>query len=73
MNIKDKIKIRDRKFCPAHYLPHKFPIGKRIKNEKGHIHNSKLRRPRHNIFYKFLKCPNYKFMKKNSKNIYTRI
>jgi len=62
LNIKDKKIISRTRFYPPHYLPHKFPVGKKIKNEPCHIHKRKWRMFHHKLFCKLLKCPNYKFM-----------
>lgn len=62
MNIKDKYNISETLFCPPHYLPHKIPIGKKICNEKCHIHKAKWRMAHHKFFCKYLKCENYEFM-----------
>jgi hypothetical protein len=62
INIKDKLNISQTRCCPPHYLPHKFPMGRKICNEKCHIHKVKWRMWHHILFCKYLKCPNYKFM-----------
>jgi len=66
MNILDKENISNNKFCPPHYIPHKLPFGKKITNEKCHIHKAKWRMKHHTIFCKILKCPHYKFMMKTN-------
>jgi len=74
MEVKDKIVFKTHKklCCPPHYIPHKIPDGKPIKNEPCHTHNKTWRRVHHNIFCKLLKCPNYKFMKKETEKITER-
>lgn len=68
INIIDKIEISQTKFCPAHYLPHKLPIGKKIKNECCHYHKAKWRMLHHKFFCKILKCPHSEFMIKMHNN-----
>ena len=67
MKSRDKIFISKKRFCPGHYLPHKFPFGKKITNELCHIHKNKLNIIHHNIFCRLLKCPNHGFMIKHHK------
>ena len=67
MNIKDKIVISKKRFCPPHRLPHKLPFGKKITKEPCHIHEHSLRMLHHRPFCKLIKCPNYEFMMKCSK------
>ncbi|MBT4540775.1 hypothetical protein HOC35_04630 [Candidatus Woesearchaeota archaeon] len=67
MNIKDKEEISDIRCCPPHYLPHKFPIGEKICDEKCHIHKAKWRMVHHIFFCRRLKCLNYKFMTSKNK------
>ncbi len=62
LNILDKGIISKDKFCPPHYLPHKLPFGKKIKNEPCHTHNKKWRMMHHNLYCQILKCSHYKFM-----------
>lgn len=62
MNIKDKVNISDKRFCPPHYWPHKLPFGEKVTCEKCHVHKAKWRMSHHTFFCKFLGCPNYKFM-----------
>ena len=70
INIKDKIMLSNELFYAPHYLPHKFPIGEKICDEKCHIQKAKWRMKHHIFFCKYLKCPNYEFMiKKNQEFI----
>ncbi len=67
MNIKDKLGISNTRCCPPHYLPHKLPFGKKICDEKCHIHHAKWRMEHHATFCKMLRCKNYDFMMQKSK------
>jgi len=69
MNIKDKFYISKTRHCPPHYYPHKSPIGKKICDEKCHIHKTKWNMSHHSFFCKYLKCDNYKFMINKNKEI----
>jgi hypothetical protein len=62
VNINDKIEISKTRYCPPHYLPHKFPIGEKITDETCHIHESGLRMAHHVYFCNALNCSNYAFM-----------
>lgn len=62
MNMEDKKTISKSKLCPAHYMPHKIPLGEKIKDERCHLHKKKLNMLHHTFFCKYLNCPNYKFM-----------
>jgi len=66
MHIKDKTIISKKRVCPPHYLPHKFPFGKRVRTEPCHFHNKKYRML-HHILFCILRCPHYKFMIKKYK------
>lgn len=68
MNIKDKIIISKTRVCPPHCIFHKLPFTKKVINEPCHYHKKKWRTAHHTWFCKYLKCPNYKFMIKESKN-----
>lgn len=67
MNILDKHDISKTRCCPPHYMPHKFPVGDKIRTEPCHIHKAEWRMAHHTFFCKILKCPNYKFMIKTHK------
>jgi hypothetical protein len=69
MGIKDKIKISSTKCCPPHYLPHKFPFGKKITKESCHLHKAKWRMSHHIIFCKLIGCKNYSSMMNRYKMI----
>ena len=72
LNIKDKKIISNDRFCSPHYIPHKFPMGEKVKDEPCHIHKNSLRMFHHKIFCKILDCPNYSNMIEtymNSKNL----
>lgn len=60
----DKVDVSRTRCCPPHYLPHKFPMGKKIADEPCHIHKSKVHMAHHSWFCRYLKCPNYPFMRK---------
>ena len=68
LNIKDKKTISKNRFYPPHYIPHKFPFGKKITDEPCHYHKRKWRMAHHIPFCKLLNCPHYNFMIKNYKN-----
>jgi len=67
VDIDDKIKISDNRFCPPHYIPHKLPFGKKICDEKCHLHKAKWRMAHHMFYCKFLGCKNYEFMVEKNK------
>lgn len=62
LDIKDKKKISDNKFCPPHYIPHKLPFGKPIEDELCHIHEKKWRMVHHQFFCNYIGCQHYDFM-----------
>ena len=69
MKIPDKIltiKLLNEKkerFCPPHRIPHTFPIfGKKVNDEKCHVHTSVWRDYHHIPFCKMLGCKNYNAM-----------
>lgn len=63
LNIKDKIELNKKLFCPPHCFPHKLPFTKPIIKELCHIHKAKWRMLHHLFFCKILGCPHYKKMK----------
>ncbi len=67
IKIKDKTIISEKRCCPSHYLPHKFPFGQRVTDEPCHFHKRKWRMAHHILFCRYLKCPRYKFMLKKYK------
>lgn len=70
MNILDKHEISKKRCCPAHYMPHKLPIGPKIDDEACHYHKAPWRMAHHTFFCKLLGCPNYDFMiKKHEKEM----
>ena len=68
MDIRDKVKCKNKAHCPPHYLPHKLPLGKKVTTEPCHYHEAKWRMAHHATFCKLLKCPNYKSMIKEYDN-----
>ena len=62
--IVDKEVVSIERFCPPHYLPHKFPFGKKIADEPCHIHKEMYNIIHHKFFCNYLKCANYDFMTK---------
>ncbi|MBT6068824.1 hypothetical protein HOG48_03640 [Candidatus Peregrinibacteria bacterium] len=77
MNIADKVPLdkcgfgkncKAKRCCPAHYWPHVMPFFQDpVTDEPCHTHEAAWRRAHHNFFCRILKCPNYKFMRKESK------
>jgi len=62
IDIKDKVILSRKKCCPAHYFPHKFPVGKPVTKEACHFHKAKWRMFHHIFFCNILRCKHYNFM-----------
>lgn len=65
LHIEDKaeLPLKEKRFCPPHYIPHVLPIiHSTIDDEPCHIHDADWRMLHHIAYCVYRACPNRKRM-----------